>query len=212
MAVVTSYSTLLTAVQDFLLRPDLSSFAPNFVQNWEERFYRQPKNFGRWMEVSTSGTIAAGVVAVPAAYLGLKYAYVDGNPASRLDRVSLNQLYGTYPRNGRTDVPAWISRDAGNFVFGPEPDDTYTINYIYWAKPTVMRSYTTGGADAAAHWIIVNAPDLALYGSLREASAFLKSDERVPMWNLAYEQALEDYRQLQREEDVSGSPLQEILA
>jgi hypothetical protein len=212
MAVIASYSTLLTAVQDYLVRSNLSTFAPNFVQNWEERFYRQPKNFGRWMETALSSAISSSVLAVPAAYLGLKYAYVNGAPSSRLDRVSLNQLYGTYPRGGDTGLPRWISRETTNFVFGPAPDSDYTIKGVYWAKPTVMRTYSTGGADAAAHWIIVNAPDLALYGALLEAEPFMKNDKRISVWKGLYDIAVQDYRDLNNEEDVSGSPVQEVLA
>ena len=63
MAVITSYSTLLTAVSDYLNRSDLTTFIPNWVQNWEERFYRDPKNFGRWMETSADSVIASDVVA-----------------------------------------------------------------------------------------------------------------------------------------------------
>lgn len=209
MAVITSYTTLLTAVADYLARSDLTSFTPNFVQNWEEKFLRQPMNFGRWMETSLSSAISSSVLAVPAAYLGLKYAYVDGSPASRLDRVSLNQLYGTYPRGGDSARPRWISRDTTNFVFGPIPDSDYTIKGVYWAKPTLLRSFAS---DAAAHWIIVNAPDLALYGALLEAQPFLMNDKRIPTWDGFYKQALQNYRDLQREEDVSGSPIQEVLA
>lgn len=211
MAIIVSYSTLLTAVGDYLNRGDLTTFIPNYVQQWEERFYRYPKNFGRWMEVAASPVIASSVIAVPAAYLGLKYAYVNGAPSSRLDRMSLNQLYGSFPRGGETGIPIWISRETTNFVFGPPPDDNYTIHLVYWAKPTVMRSYTTGGADAIAHFLIVNAPDLVLYGALLEASPFLLNDERVPLWNAAYELALDAYRELQSEEDISGSPIQEVL-
>lgn len=209
MAVVTSYSTLLTAVADYLARGDLTTFIPNFVQNWEERFYREPKNFGRWMETSLNETIASSVVAVPSAYLGLKYAYVNGSPSSRLDRVSLNQLYGTYPRGGNTGCPVWMSRDTTDFVFGPEPDDDYTIKGVYWAKQTLMRSFA---ADAAAHWIIVNAPDLPLYGALLEAAPFLQNDKRIGVWQGFYSNALTAYRELHKEEDNSGSPTQEVLA
>lgn len=208
MAVITSYTTLLTAVQDYIAR-DLSTFAPNFVQNWEEKFYRQPKNFGRWMETALSSAIASSVLAVPSAYLGLKYAYVNGSPSSRLDRVSLNQLYGTYPRGGDTGLPRWISRDVSNFVFGPAPDSTYTIKGVYWSKPTLLRSFA---GDAAAHWLIVNAPDLVLFGALLQAEPFVKNDPRLPMWRDLYNDALKDYRDLHRDEDQSGSPSQEVLA
>lgn len=209
MAVITTYSTLLTAVAEYLARGDLTTFIPNFVQNWEERFYREPKNFGSWMESSLNSTIASSVIAVPSGYLGLKYAYVNGSPASRLDRVSLNQLYGTYPRGDRTGTPVWMARDTTNFVFGPAPDDDYTIKGVYWAKPTLMRSFA---ADAAAHWIIVNAPDLPLYGALMEAAPFLQNDKRIPMWQSFYANAENAYRQLHKEEDTSGSPIQEVLA
>lgn len=208
MAVITSYTTLLTAVSDELARSDLTSFLPNFVQNWEEDFLREPKNFGRWMEANLSTAIASSVVAVPAAYLAMKYAYVDGSPASRLDRVSLNQLYGRYPRGDTTGRPVWYARDNTNFVFGPAPDSTYTIKGTYWAKPTLLRSFA---ADAAAHWIIVNAPDLALYGALCHSAPFLRTDSRLPMWKTIYDTQLQSYRRLNMDEDVSGSPSQEVL-
>lgn len=209
MAVITSYTTLNTAIADYLARSDLTTWIPNFVQNWETKFYREPKNFGSWMESALNLTIASSVIAVPTDYLGLKYAYVNGSPSSRLDRMSLNQLYGTYPRGGNTGTPVWMARDASNFVFGPEPDDDYTIKGTYWAKPVALRSFAS---DAAAHWIIVNAPDLVLYGALLEAQTFLMNDKRLQVWDGFYKQALANYRELFKAEDVSGSPVQEILA
>lgn len=208
MAVTTSYTTLLTTVQDYLARSDLATFAPNFVQNFEEKFYRQPMNFGRWMETALNGTIASNVLALPTGYLGLKYAYVDGSPSSRLERVSLDQLIGRYRRGGDTGRPMWIAREVGNFIFGPVPDSDYTIKGVYWQKPTAMRDYAS---DAAAHWLIVNAPDLCLYGALLEAEPFVKNDARFPMWKTLYDLALKDYRDFFREEE-SGQNSMEVMA
>jgi hypothetical protein len=207
MAAITTYTTLKTAIDDETAR-SLSSYVDLLIQLWEEDFLREPKNFGRWMETSLSSTIAANVIAVPASYLGLKYAYVDGSPSSRLDRVSLNQLYGTYPRGGDTGRPRWIAREVTNFVFGPTPDSTYTIKGVYWAKPTALRS---AASDAIADWRILNAPDLCLFGALAQAEAFLKNDTRVTLWQGLYDRALQSYRALQRDEEQSGSPSQEVL-
>jgi len=209
VALITTYTSLQTEVGNWLAKSNLTADIPALIQMWEERFYRQPKNFGRWMETSLSSTIASNVIAVPSAYLGLKYAYINGSPSSKLDRVSLNQLYGTYPRGGDTGLPVWISRDTTNFVFGPLPDSDYTVNGVYWAKPTLLRSFA---GDAAAHWLIVNAPDLVLYGTLLEAQPFLMNDKRIPVWKEFYREALQDYRDLHKEEDFSGSPVQEVLA
>lgn len=208
MAVITSYSTLVTAVQDYLARGDLSTFVPNFVQNCEQRFYRSPKNWGKWMEQSLSSTISSSVIAVPSDYLQLRVAYVNGSPSSRLEFVSLEQLYGRFPRGSDTGIPQWIARDGTNFVFGPAPDSDYTIKGSYFGKPTALRSYA---GDAAAHWLILNAPDLLLYGALLEAEPFIKNDSRMAVWSAMYAAAVKDYRDMIVAE-YSTMSAQEVLA
>lgn len=204
MAVIAGYSTLQTAIGDYLARSDLSTFLPNFTQNWEERFFRESDNWGSWMESALSVAISSNVAAVPSNYLGLKIAYISGQNSTPLKRISLDQLYQRFPRSGSTGTAAYIARNGSNFEFGPIADGG-TLVGTYYAKPTVMRSYTTGGADASAHWIIVNAPDLALYGSLLEAEPFIKNDKRLPTWSQLYSVALEAYRSRMKTEDFSGS-------
>lgn len=208
MALVTSYSSLVSSVQNYLARGDLATDVPGFVQNWESAFYRQPKNHGAWMEAQLSGTIASNVVAVPADFLNLRVAYISTSPACRLEWVSLEQLYGRFPRGSWSSIPEWISRDRTNFVFGPEPDSAYTVSGTYWARPGALR---TAGNDAADSWIILYAPDLALYGSLLQAEPFLKNDKRIAVWQSFYAQALKDYRDL-IEAEKHSMPAQEVLA
>ncbi len=205
MAIITSYSTLLTAVGDYLARSDLSTFTPNFVQNCEERFFRDSDNWASWMESALNVTISSGVAALPSNYLGLRVAYISGQTSQPLKRITLEQLYSRYPRTTSTGTPIFISRNASNFEFGPVPTDGISLIGTYYAKPTVLRSYTTGGADAIAHFLIVNAPDLLLYGALLEAEPFLKNDARVAMWKSAYDIALEAYRSRFAAEMSSGS-------
>jgi hypothetical protein len=214
MAVITTYSTLLTEIGNWLARSDISTDAPTLVQMWEDEFVGEPRNWGRWMEAefNPSDTLISGGV-IPVAnlsdYLGLKYVYVNGSPSSRLDRVSLNQLYGTYPRGGETGIPRMIARDAENFVFGPTPDSDYLIKGVYYARPTRLRNFAS---DAASHFLIVNYPHLCLYGALLIAQPFLMNDKRIGTWQTFYDRALASYRSANRDEDVSGSPVQEILA
>lgn len=208
MAVITGYTSLQTAIGDWLAKSNLTDSIPNFIQNWEERFYRSPKNWGRWMESTLSGTIASSVLAVPSDYLALKTIRVDGNPSSRLEKVSVEQLYGRWPRNDGTGIPQWVARDGENFVFGPEPDSAYTIKGVYWAKPTLLRNFAS---DAAAHHLILNAPDLILYGALVESAPYIKNDARLVTWANLYSAALTDYQDQIRFEEATG-PVQEVLA
>lgn len=208
MALVTGYTSLVSNVQTYLARSDLASDVQGFVQNFEERFYRSPRNFGRWMEQSLTATISSSAISVPSDYLQLKVAWINGSPSSRLEFVSPEQLYGRYPRGESTGMPVWMARNGSSFVFGPEADSAYTVRGIYYAKPTLLRNYAS---DAAAHWLIVNAPDLLLYGSLLEAEPFLKNDSRIVVWKSFYADALKDYRDLMESEQHS-MPSQEVLA
>lgn len=202
MAVITSYETLQTAVADYLARDDLATFVPNFVQNWEERFYRDPRNWADWMEATASITTASATV--PADYLGIKSATLAGGSAP-LQRVSSTTLLDAFPR-GVSGKPRGIAKQGGVFIFGPEPDSDYTITLRYYAKPTVLRSDADG-----INWLITNAPDLCLYGALLEAEPFLKNDGRIAVWRDFYTDALAAYRDQWADEQYMGSAMVAIL-
>ena len=199
MAVITNYETLGTAIGDYLARDDLASFAPNFVQNWEERFYRQPLNWANWMESATS--LLTTAATVPADFLGIKYATLTSSPP--LQRVSSQMIYATWPR-GIPGKPRMIARDGTSFVFGPEPDGEYTLTLRYFAKPRALRDPLL---QDGSNWLTTNAPDLCLYGALLEAESFLKNDSRIAVWRDFYTDALADYRDQWKEDEFGGSQM-----
>jgi hypothetical protein len=200
MAIISSYATLQTAVADYLARSDLTSFIPNFVQAFEEDFYREPQNWASWMETALSETIASGVAPVPADYLGLKIAYISGQTSAPLKRISLDQLYQRYPRSLGNGQAVYIARNGANFEFGPESSDG-TLAGTYYAKPALLRDDSDG-----ANFLTSNCPDLCLYGSLLAAQPFLQNDKRIGVWQGMYDRALVSYRNRFKEEDYSGSP------
>lgn len=206
MAIITSYSTLLTEVANWLARSDLTAAIPGFVQNFEVRFFRQPKNFGPWMHSALSVSFSS-TATVPSDFLALKVAYLNGQSETPLISSSLEQVLQSYPRTS-SGKPRWIARDGTTFLFGPVPDGTYTLNGTYFAKPTALRSYAS---DAAAHWLVVNAPDLLLYGALLEAQTYLMNDKRLPVWQGFFDRALQDYRDLMKSQNVPGSSMQMLV-
>lgn len=201
MAVITNYTTLQTAVTDWLARANLASSVPNFIQNWEERFLRDPDNFGPWMETAYSQNTSNGVIAVPSDFLAWKVVYA-GSDAKQLDPVPLSQLYLKYPRGLVTGAPRWIARNGSNFEFGPQPDSAYAIAGTYYAKPTLIRNDTNG-----ENWLTQNAPDLMLYGALLEAAPYIKDDERALVWQQFYAEALRTYQKYIRTTVLSGGSL-----
>jgi hypothetical protein len=202
LATITSYTTLQTEVASWLARSALTAAIPGFIQNWEEDFLMDSENWATWMENALSVALSSNVAAVPTSpqYLGLKIGYFSGYPP--LKRLTLEQLYARYPRGlGSAGVACFIARNGSNFEFGPETQSG-TLLGTYYGKPTVLRSFA---GDAAAHFLIVNAPQLCLYGSLLQAEPFLKDDERVVLWKAAYDLQVASYRKRFRDEAWSGS-------
>lgn len=209
MAVTSGYTSLQANIADYIARSDLTSQIPVFIQNWEERFYRQPRNYGHWMATGVLNVTFTTTAAVPADFLTARSYYLNGQSQKPLIVSSLEQILVKYPRAGSSGIPKWIARDGANFVFGPIPSGSFTLNGSYYVKPTLLRNFA---ADAAAHYLIVNAPDLLLYGALLEAEAFIKNDARIATWSAAHSQALSDYRDLIRGQNYSGGSMQTLVA
>lgn len=209
MAVTSGYASLLANVADYLSRSDLTAQIPVFVQNFEERFLRQPRNFGPWMNTGALNVAIATTAAVPSDFLSGRSFYINGRSDRPLVVSSLEQVLMKYPRAGGSGVPRWIARDGANFVFGPVPSGSFTLNGSYYAKPTLLRNFAS---DAAAHFLIVNAPDLLLYGALLEAQPFIQRDDRVSLWKSAHDVALTDYRDLMKAQGYSGGSMQTLVA
>lgn len=196
MAIITNYSTLQTAIGDYLARSDLSSFFPNFTQAAEAKLYKRLRI--RAMETALSGTISSGVLAVPSDFLELKFAYVTTSPVQWLKKTTPEHIYNDWPVRSGSAIPTHISRQGTNFIFGPYPG-AYTVAGIYYARLTALSGSNT------TNWFITNAPDVLLYGSLLEAAPFLGDDPRVPIWAEAFAQCIALIEEEERREGARGS-------
>lgn len=194
-----NYSDLKTSVASWLHRSDLTTFIPDFIALGEARIYRELRI--RAMEVALSQAIASGVVAIPGAYVELKHAYIDGSPVQILTRKDATWIYENYPTRSADGKPKFIASDAGNFIFGPFPDSTYTVKGTYYQRLTALSDSNT------TNWFTTNAPGILLFAALSEAEPFLKNDPRIELWNAKYVQEKDGIEMEERDERFSGSPL-----
>lgn len=73
-----------------------------------------------------------------------------------------------------------------------------------------MTYYKTfeGLSDSnTTNWVILNAPDVYLYGALLQAEPFLQNDQRIPVWERGLRQALSDLQSQDDKDRYSGSEL-----
>jgi hypothetical protein len=175
---INSFTTLKSAVADWLDRDDMGDAIETMIGLAEARIYRELRI--RPMETSLSVTIASGVAAVPSDYLELRHAYVDQAKAVKLEPRSLEWIVTNYPTRSASSIPKYIARDGDDFHFGPYPDSTYTIKGVYYAKLTAL------GTANETNWFTSNAPDLLLYGTLVHTAPYIGHDARLPLWEAAY--------------------------
>jgi hypothetical protein len=74
---------------------------------------------------------------------------------------------------------------AGGIELYPTPDLTYNASLVYYAcVPTLSASNTT-------NWLLTEAPDVYLYGSLVHSAPYLKDDARAQIWEVLAGQAID---------------------
>lgn len=196
---ITSWTTLKTAVGDWLHRSDLTSVIPDFITFGEARIYRDMRL--ACMETALSSAISSGVIAVPSGYIELKHAYVNSTPVQWLQRKDPEWIYANYPTRSADGSPIAIAREGSNFIFGPYPDSGYTIKGIYYKHLDALSG------SNETNWFTANAPDLLLFASLCEAEPYLQNDPRIAIWEKKYDQVRARIQNDDDQEAYSGSVL-----
>ena len=91
-----------------------------------------------------------------------------------------------------------------NYHLGPSPDAVYTIEITYYKKVDAL-------SDAApTNTMLTNNPDVYLYATLLEAAPFLQNHPDIPVWKLAYDEAIQKIQKADALDRHSGSVLRII--
>ncbi len=176
-----NYSELSQALQDYLETQEASfvSNIPMFVRQAEERIYRSvqiPELRKNATAITTTGN---QYLARPSDFLSVfSLAVVDGSGNySYLYDKDVNFIREAYPGPTTQGLPKYYAQfdgdqtgvTEGNFILGPTPNSTYTVElHYYYDPPSIV---TTGTS-----WLGDNAEAALLYGALVEAYTYLKGD------------------------------------
>ena len=197
---INTYGTLQTAVANWLDRDDLSSRIPEFISLAEAIFNRTLRI--RAMETTVSDSTPSGSKedALPTGYLQMREIHLETSPIVSLSYITPEIMYRIRAGsvNGR---PNSYTIMGENILFGPTPDRVYTYSMTYYKALTALSD------SAPTNWAILNAPDLYLYGALLQAEPFLMNDERVPLWERGFRQAIADLQEQDNKDRFSGSEM-----
>ena len=198
---ISTYSELNTAVANWLDRDDLTNRIPEFITLCEARFNRSLRI--RAMETldTTVSTVAGtSTVALPTGYVQMRDISLITSPITQLQYLT-PEIMNRINAGSRTGKPETYTIIANNILFGPTPDAVYNISMLYY------KTFDALTALAPTNWVITNAPDVYLYGSLLEAEPFLMNDQRVQLWATALTQSINTLQEQDNKDRHSGSAL-----
>lgn len=197
----TNYSDLQASVAGYLGRSDLTTQIPDFIRFAELRLGRELRT-RQMLNSATAPTIANDArTALPTDFLEIRDLFIQGNPRRPLTYLSPS----AFSREARADsigLPVFYTILASEFKYAPIPDTVYTLEILYYAKPTFLSTSNTSNV------FLANYPDALLYGALIEAEPYLINDARSQLWATLYDRAIKNISDADQSGDYSGVPLQ----
>ena len=197
---ISTYSELQTAVANWLDRDDLTDRIPEFIALAEARFNRVLRL--RSMESKqTASTIAAQRnYNLPASYIQMRNFQLNTSPITTLSYVT-PEIYDRLWGGSQGGTPKFYTIVADEISLGPVPGSVITMEMLFYKRFTDL-------SDAApTNWLLTNAPDIYLYGSMLEAEPFIMNDERVSLWSSALSEAVSQIQEQDNKDRHSGSAL-----
>jgi hypothetical protein len=197
----TNYTELQASVAAYLGRSDLTAVIPDFIRFAEIRLARDLRT-RTMLKSATAPTVATDArVALPTDFLEIRDLFVQGNPRMPVTYLSPS----AFTRDARADesgLPVFYTVLAQEFQFAPIPDTVYTLEILYYARPTVLSNANPSNV------FLANYPDALLYGALIEAEPYLINDARSQTWSTLYDRAIANISDADQGGEYSGIPLQ----
>lgn len=201
---LTNYSDLKTTVANYLGRSDLTSQIPDFISLAETRLNRTLR-IRQMLKTATALTTANdATVGLPSDFLEMRDIFIQGSPRATVSYLSPS----AFSRNARADEvgkPVFYTLRANELEFAPKPDTVYTLQMLYYAKPSALSNSNLSNVFMA------NAPDALLYGALVEAEPYLMNDARIQVWSSFYANAVSALNTSDENSEYSGIPLSMTL-
>ena len=197
---ITNYTNLQTSIADFLNRDDLTSVIPTFIQLAEAQMQREIRHWK--MEARVSGQQSAGdeYMQIPSDWLETIRLHLTGNGTSAVTLTSRAAMADIRAKNenASTVAPYYYCHADSQFELYPTPVEDTDFELLYLQKIPDLATNST-------NWLLTDAPDVYLYGSLLHSAPYLAEDARVAVWAQMYSAAVQNVNSASEQARYSGS-------
>jgi len=190
-----TYTQLYDAIQQYteVDEPTFNANIPNFVRNTELLVNNTVQLPAFRRNVTGEATQLFQYLNMPSDFLSVfSLATIDdsGNYTYLLQK-DVNYIREAYPYPTAIGAPKYYGLFSSTaFILGPTPDVNYNMELHYYAAPVSI-------VDAGTSWLGQNYPSVLLWGSLIEASVFLKGEaDMTENYRAKYEEAMMLLKQL----------------
>lgn len=188
MAYSMTYDSLLTDLRRYLERGFTEESdqivydqLPRLITLGERRIARELKIQGFIRAVQTPLQVGVAVYLKPDRWRDTISMTVAGSP---IFARSYEYCRSYWPDEAETGAPQFYADyDYQHWLITPTPATVQTLEILYYEQPRFL------GDDFQTNWLTEYAPDLLLYAALLEAAPFLKSDERIQIWQGMYDRS-----------------------
>jgi len=194
---IPDYSTLKSAVEDWLDRADLNPKIPMFVQMAEAMFNRELRT--PEMEKEVTFTTSTEEAALPSDYLAMRNLYVEGSPDLPLRGMAPTAIRQEF--DGTTGTPVAYCLVNGGLTLIPPPSSITTLTMTYFARIEAL-------SDASpSNWLLEKHPDAYLYATLFNAELYLDNATRAGQWQGMLTQVISRINKTARNDRFGAGPL-----
>lgn len=195
MATTMTFTTLKQDVQRYLERgatlasdPVVFEQIPRLINLAERRIARELKVQGFINVVTTNMTVGQSVYDKPNRWRDVVSINIGTGTGNAIRKMLFTRDYeyvrSYWPNEAETGEPVFYSDyDYDHWLIAPTPDAEYPIEILYYELPPLLDE------EIQTNWLTEYAPQLLLYGTLLEATPFLKNDERINVWQSMYDRA-----------------------
>lgn len=197
---IEDYASLQTAIGKWLDRDDddLVDRIPEFIQLAEAKIKRRVRR----KSIRTTLNVSAEATTMPADCVALRSIYPRTGSPSRDRAIKVctpEQLIEHRAALAPSGRPKWAVVVAGQLLLAPAPDQTYSLEVIYFEKLSPLSDSNVTNS------VLIEAPDIYLYGALAEAEPYLKNDERVALWKTLFNDGVQELDTARQEEEYNAS-------
>lgn len=179
---ITTYSELKAAIANWLVRQDLTDRIPECIALAEATMNRDIEHWRG--EKRATATLDARFSAVPDDYIAPIRFQVD-TVKCPLEPISPQDMHERRAMaNDTAGTPEAYALVGTEFEFFPTPAESHTGTLYYRAAIPALSD------SNASNWVLENAPDIYLYGSLIASAPLLQEDARLATWQPLYSGAV----------------------